>query len=143
MNTNKFLIGGIIGGIVMFLLGWLVWGMLLTDFMQANAGTATGVMRPNDQMIFWAAILGNLCTGFAMSYVLIKAGVANAAGGAAIGAVVGLLFGASRDLVIYAVSNISNLQATLVNICAGTAVTAIVGAAVGWYLGMGRKVAVT
>jgi hypothetical protein len=33
MNTNKFLIGGIIGGIAYFLIGWLVWGMLLMNFM--------------------------------------------------------------------------------------------------------------
>src|SRR5512143_586689 len=74
MNTNKFLIGGIIGGIAFFLLGWLVWGMLLMDFMTNNAGTATGVMKAQGDMVWWALIVGNIFSGLFVSYVLNKAG---------------------------------------------------------------------
>jgi hypothetical protein len=142
MNTNKFLIGGILGGIVVFLLGWLVWGMLLKDFMATNAGTATGVMRPDDQVVWWSLVVGNLFNGFAVSYVLSKAGVNNAGTGAAVGAVVGLLVAAAFDFTMYGVSNLSTVKGALVDIGANTIVTAIVGAIVGAYFGMGRKVAV-
>jgi hypothetical protein len=32
MNVKNFIIGGIVGGIVNFLLGWIIYGMLLKDF---------------------------------------------------------------------------------------------------------------
>ncbi len=41
MNTNKILLAGLIGGVVAFVLGFLFYGVLLTDFFEANAGSAT------------------------------------------------------------------------------------------------------
>lgn len=141
MNTNKFLVGGIIGGIAYFLLGWLVWGMLLMDFMSNNAGTATGVMKAQADMVWWALIVGNIFSGLALSYVLSKAGVSGAGAGAGVGAVFGLLIAAGFDLTMLGTSNIMTLKGALVDIAASTVVTAIVGAIVGAYLGMGKKAA--
>ena len=56
MNT-KTIVAGVIGGIVYFLLGWLIYGMLMSDFFEANSGSATGVMRADDEMIMWALAL--------------------------------------------------------------------------------------
>ena len=84
MNTNKFLVGGIIGGIVYFLLGYLVFGLLLKDFMANNMGTATGTMKAMDDFVWWALIVGNLFSGLAFSYILSKAGVSSAGAGAGI-----------------------------------------------------------
>jgi hypothetical protein len=141
MNTNKFLVGGIIGGIAYFLLGWLVWGMLLKDFMANNAGSATGVMRADDQVVWWALIIGNLFSGLALSYVLNKAGASNAGSGAATGAVISLLIAAGFDFTMYGVSNLMNTTSALVDIAASTVVGAIVGGIIGMYLGMGKKAA--
>lgn len=141
MNTNKFIIGGIIGGVAFFLLGWLVWGILLMDFMKNNAGTATGVMREQADMVWWALIVGNLFSGLFVSYVLNKAGSASAGSGAATGAAIGLLVGAGFDFTFYGTSNIMNLNGFLVDIVANTIVTAIVGGIIGWYLGRGAKAA--
>ena len=140
--NNKFLIGGIVGGIAYFLLGWLVYGILLMDFMTSNPGSATGVMKAQGDMIWWALILGNLLGGFALAYVLSKAGVMNAAGGATVGAIFGLLIAASFDFTMYGTSNIMSMKGMLADICASTVMSAVVGAIVGWVLGMGRKVAV-
>jgi len=110
MNTNKFLIGGIIGGIAYFLLGWLVWGMLLMNFMTENAGTATGVMKAEGDMIWWALIVGNLFSGLAMAYVLTKAGVSTASTGVMMGAIFGLLISASFDFTMFGTANIMNMN---------------------------------
>jgi hypothetical protein len=141
MNTNKFLIGGIIGGIANFLLGWLVWGMLLMDFMKNNAGTATGVMKEQGDMVWWALIVGSIFGGLAVSYVLNKAGASGAGAGAAIGAMLGLLIAASYDFTMLGVSNLMTLKGALVDIAANIVVMSIIGAIVGWYLGMGKKAA--
>lgn len=45
MNTKRFLLGGLAGGIAFFLLGYLFYGTLFSDFFSKNAGSATGVSR--------------------------------------------------------------------------------------------------
>ena len=37
MNTSKFVLAGIAGGVVIFLLGYLTYGMLLMDFFTTHA----------------------------------------------------------------------------------------------------------
>lgn len=141
MNTNKFLVGGIIGGVANFLLGWLVWGMLLMNFMKENMGTATGVMKAEDEMIWWALVVGNFFFGFLLSYVLNKTGVTEASSGATTGAILGLLLAGGFDFIMYGTANLMMLNAVLVDIVANVVVSAVVGGIIGWYLGMGKKAA--
>lgn len=142
MNTNKFLVGGIIGGIASFLLGWVVWGMLLMSFMKEHTSAAgQAAMRPDDNPVWWALVAGNLLLGFLLSYVLNKSGVRSAGAGAAVAAVVGLLFSATMDLFSYAFMDSSDTTAIVVDVLASTVVAAIIGAIIGWYLGRGSKVA--
>ena len=51
MKTDKLLLAGVLGGAVAFLLGYLVYGVLLTGFFEANLGSATGVMRGETEML--------------------------------------------------------------------------------------------
>ena len=141
MNTNKFIVGGIIGGVAYFLLGWLVYGMLLMDFMTANAGTATGVMKAESDMVWWALIVGNLFSGLALSYVLNKAGASGAAAGASVGAVFGLLICAAFDFTYFGTTNLYTMKGMLVDIAVSTVMSAVVGGIIGWYSGMGKKAA--
>jgi uncharacterized membrane protein len=142
MNTSKFLIGGIIGGIVYFFLGWLVWGMLLTDFMQQHTTEAgKAVMRGEEGMIWWAMIVGNLLWGLTLSYVLSKSGVATAGAGATTGAILGLFVSAAINCMLYAQLNAWDITSVVVDVVANTIVGGIVGGIVGWYFGMGRKAA--
>jgi hypothetical protein len=139
MNTNKFLIGGIIGGIAYFLLGWVVWGMLLMDFMQQNMGTATGVMKAEADMDWLYLGIGNLFSGLALSYVLNKAGAKGIAAGAGVGAFVSLLISAGFNFTMLGTSNITTLNGAMVDIAANAVVGAIVGGIIGLYLGIGKK----
>ena len=142
MNTNKFLVGGIIGGVANFLLGWLVWGMLLMSFMKEHTSEiGKTVMRADDQMIWWALIAGNLLLGFLLSYILNKAGTMSAGAGAATGAVVGLLMSAAINCFNYAFMDLGDMTVMATDIAASTVVSGIVGGIIGWYLGMGKKAA--
>jgi hypothetical protein len=136
MNTSKFVIGGIIGGVLYFLLGWLIYGMLLMDFMTQHAtAAAAGVMRPEAEWPWWAMIAGNMGLGFLLSYVLSKANVSGAAAGATTGAVVMFLFSFSINFMMYAQMNLSDLTAIGVDIVASAVIGVIVGAVVGWWNG--------
>lgn len=141
MNTNKFLIGGIIGGVANFLLGWLIYGMLLMNFMQSHSNNSAGAFRAEADMVWWAMIAGNLALGFLFSYILNKTNVSSAATGAATGAVVGLLMSVAIDLTMYAQLTLWDTTAMAVDIVASTFISAIVGAVIGAYLGMGKKTA--
>jgi hypothetical protein len=135
MNSSKFFLGGIVGGIVYFFLGYLFYGLLLKSFFDANA-------TPTDmgKMIWWALIVGNLLMGFLLSYIIGKANAASMGSGAGIGFVVGLLMGFSFDLMMYSMGNgMSNLKAIGVDAITAAVISAIAGAAIGWVYGMGKK----
>lgn len=140
MNTNKFLVGGIIGGIAYFLLGWLVWGMLLMDFMhQHTTEVGKAAMRGEADMVWWAMIAGNLLWGLTLSYIFLKSGVSSGGAGAGMGAVLGLLISAAINCMLYAQLNAWDTTSMAVDIVANTVVSGIVGGIVGWYMGMGKK----
>ncbi|MBY0479401.1 MAG: hypothetical protein K2Q24_17270 [Chitinophagaceae bacterium] len=136
MNSKKFLIGGIVGGILFFLLGWLIYGMLLMNFMTQHAtAAAAGVMRPEAEWPWWAMIVGNMGLGFLVSYVLAKANVSGAAAGASTGAVIMFLVSLSYDFIIYAQMNLYDLTGAAVDIISSAVIGAVVGAVVGWLNG--------
>lgn len=136
MNTNKILLAGLLGGVAAFLLGWLVWGIVLAKFMAANAGSATGVMRAESDMVWWALILGNLANGFLLAVIYGRwANISTFATGAKAGAVIGLLIALSYDMIMLGTSNIMTLNGAVVDILASAVVTGIVGGVVGWFLG--------
>lgn len=139
MSTSKILIAGIVSGVVYFFLGWIVYGMLLSGFMEGQAGSATGVYRGDDEMIWWALILGSLLYGLLFAYIFGHwTNITLPVTGAKAGAVIGLLVGASIDFMIYATTHITNLTGTLVDVLAYGAMSAVVGAVAAWMLGRGK-----
>ena len=139
MNTKKFLIGGLVGGVVYFLLGYLFYGNLLSDFFHNNAGTATGVDRAMDQFEWWSLVLGNVLSGCLLSYVFVKSNVSSAGSGLITGGVIGLLMAAAYDFISYGVANIMTTTSVLGDIGTFTVMSAITGAVVGWVVGVVGK----
>jgi hypothetical protein len=134
MNSQKFIVGGIVGGILYFLLGYVLYGLLLKSFFDDN-----GMAVNMDNMVWWAMIVGNLAGGFLLSYILSKGNVSTAGGGAGTGFIVGLLMSLSFDLVMYGIGKGMSLKGIAADVAAAAVMTAIVGAAVGWVLGMSKK----
>jgi hypothetical protein len=126
MNTKKFFIGGIAGGVVYFLLGWLLYGMLLSDFMKSSAG----IERAQDSMIFWSLILGNLLLGFLLSYVLNRSGAASVSDGLGTGFLIGLLFAAGFDLIMYGTTTLVSLKQVAADVATFAVISAIAGAVI-------------
>ena len=136
MNSKNYFLAGILGGIVFFLLGWLVYGMLLMDYMEENAGLALGVNRVD--MLLWSIGLGSLLYGFFLSYIFSCLGqIKTAAAGAKSGAWVGFFVAGAIDFTKYGTTNITTLNAVAVDILAATVMASITGAVVAWVLGAG------
>jgi hypothetical protein len=137
MNSQKFLLGGIAGGVVYFLLGYVFYGLLLKNFFADNGMTAD-----MDNMIWWAMIAGNLAGGLLLAYILSKAGVVSAGGGAAMGFIIGLLMSLSFDLIMYGIGHGMTLKGIAGDVAVSAVMPAIAGAVVGGVLGMGKKTVV-
>ena len=132
MDTKKFLTGTLVGGIAYFILGYLFYGLLLMGFFESNAGSATGVNRQMDEIVWWALILGNFAFAALLSYIFLKwAHISTFKRGLRGGAIIGFFIAASFDLIWYGTSNMMNLNAALVDIIVGTVISAIVGGVVG------------
>lgn len=140
MNSQKFIVGGIVGGIAYLLLGWVTYGMLLKDFMSSNM--AAGTMRADADLIWWALIVGNLALGFLLAYVIGKGNV-SAGSGAGVGFTLGLLVSLGYDLISYATStSVSSLKVIAADVAVTVVMSAIVGGIVGWVMGMSKKTVV-
>jgi len=134
------LIAGLAGGVANFLLGWLVWGVLLAGFMAKNAGSATGVAK--DPPEFWAIGLSSLAFGLLFALIYSRwAGIRTFTSGLLAGATIGALIAISFDFMMLATTNITTMNAVFVDILASTAVAAVVGGVVGWVLGTGKEAA--
>ncbi|WP_460219618.1 hypothetical protein [Psychroserpens sp. MEBiC05023] len=85
MKTKTFVVAGLIGGIIDWLLGWLFYGILFADtFPQPQEGT--------NAMLF--ITLGCFTFGFFISYIFNKwAQITTLATGAKSGAIIGLFMG--------------------------------------------------
>lgn len=123
----------------MFLLGWLVWGILLKSTMDAQlAEAAKALMRPETDMVWWALIVGNLAFGFLLAIIFGRwANIGTFSTGAMAGAAIGFLVTLAFVMIWYAMTTIWSLTGGIIDIVASTVVMGIVGGIVGWW--MGRK----
>jgi len=138
MNTNKILVAGVVGGVASFLLGWLIYGMLLSDFMQDN--TVAGVAKDSEAGIMWAIAVGSLFFGFLFSVIYGRwAGIKTLKTGATAGAVIGLLMGGHTAFISFGTANVyTSLTGVIVDMVAFVVLSALVGGVVGGVLGRGN-----
>lgn len=114
MNTKRFLIGTLAGGITMYLIGYLIWDLALTDFFSANAGSAQGLMRESN--IAWAVVLGILSLSALFTIVVGRQTASpTILNGLKLGAIVGFLVWFGVDFILYGYTNIRNLTATIID----------------------------
>lgn len=139
MDIKKLFIGGIVGGIVFFGLGYLIYGNLLTGFMQKHPGTATGVDRAMEDLQFLYLIIGNMAMGFLLSYIFVKSNVNSMGSGFVTAGIVGALVSVGVDCMMYATTNVISKTAMAADVAATTVMCAITGGIVGMIMGMGKK----
>ena len=137
MNTKSFITGGLLAGIVYFFLGWLVFGIILADTMRGHMNES--LVRKDEDIVFWALILGNLCYGFLLSYIFQQIGINSARRGSTAGATIGLITSLTFDLNFFGTSTMyKDLMVVAFNASAFLVISAITGLVLGQW--MGRKV---
>ncbi len=142
MNTQKFIISGIVGGIASFVAGYVVYGLLLMNYMNSHPGLADPKMvnRQMADFVWWALVLGNVFSGLTLSYIFNKwANITTVVAGAMAGAVLGLLIALSYDFSMYGTSMLLSKYSFCADVLGNVVVSAVAGAAVAWANSWGKK----
>ena len=139
MDFKKLFIGGIVGGILYFLLGWLVYGKLMAGFFADHPGEVAMVQRAQNEMQFLYIALGSLLQGFLLAFIFVKANVRGAVSGFITGGVIGGLGAAGMDCIMYGTSKMVSKMAMAGDVVAAAVMAAVIGAIVGLVMGMGKK----
>ena len=123
MNVKNFVVGGIVGGIVDFLMGWLVWGILLKDTFPKPEGAGA------ENMMF--IFLGCLSFGFLISYVFSKGeGISTYMNGIKMAVGIALFMSLRDNFFMGMYKETIDFKLMGIDILAAMVVASIVGAAV-------------
>ena len=126
MSHMKILRGTVFGGIVYFLLGWLVYGILFMDFLSANLNQCAN--KPAGDMTWWAIIASNFAAALLLTLILKWSGAKSIVDGIKTGAIFGILFALTIDLSFWSMTTMySNFGTLLVDVVISTAIFAVVG----------------
>lgn len=121
MNVKNFLVGGIVGGIVDYLLGWLFYGILFMD--------AFGGKEPENMLFIF---LGCMSFGFLISFVFTRwAHITTATTGLKGGVVMGLFAGLQSNFFSNSMNANPDYQLIALDMAIMIVMGALVGAAIG------------
>ena len=135
MNT-RVLLAGLAAGVVGFLSGWVIFGMLLMDYFEAGVIHYEGLHKPDEEMNLALVALSNLVFGLMLAWVCDKSSSHSTGSGLIAGAVVGLGVYASMTIMFLAFMNwYTSTSVAMVEILANTAWSALMGAVAGMVLG--------
>ena len=70
MSMQKLAIGSAVGAIVLFVLGYVIFDLLILDYYVQNAGAAAAGIR--ESQLYWAIIIGTLGYGALVTYLVDK-----------------------------------------------------------------------
>lgn len=138
MDTKKFVLGTLAGGVAYFLFGFIVYAILLEDFFASH--TVSGIMKSETEMKYYPLIAGDLAHAALLTYIFLKwANIKTFSSGVIGGTVIGFLMAAGFDLISYDTTKLMSMIGTLVDIVVYTIMTSLVGGIVGAVLGMGKN----
>lgn len=114
MDSKRFALATLVGGLVVWGVGYLIFNMAFGGFYDANAGSATGVDRAAN--LQWAVALGSMAYAALITYTLGRRnGAFSLSEGVQVGAIVGFLLWFTVDFVFYGSTNLMNLTRTIVD----------------------------
>ncbi|MBI2729889.1 MAG: hypothetical protein HYX40_03910 [Sphingobacteriales bacterium] len=136
MNT-KTLLGALLAAVLAFLLGWLIFGILLMDFYTSNMTSYAGLVKNPPDMAPIA--VANLVWGLMLAYIFNLGNVNSPGKGFTTGLILTLLMTLGFDLFMYAQFNLYSTKLIGVDVVANALFGGVIGAVLGWWFGRGSK----
>lgn len=127
------LVAALAGGIVMFGLGFLFFGLLFADYFKANTIDYPGLVK--DPPLVWAIFLFSLAWGWLIAWVVDRSNLGGWGEGAKAGAIIMFVLALGIDLEFHAFMNLHKEFAPMIlHIGIVTIMGAVAGAVVGLVL---------
>ena len=134
----KVIYATLAGGVLSFLLGWLVFGLVLMNFYTNNSIHYEGLMKTEPTLIL--IFLSCLVMSFFMAFVFNSwAGFKSFGKGLYGGFIIGIFIGLSYDLSFLAMMNLYSVKVMVVDVLANGVTNAIIGGVIAWILGFEKK----
>ena len=141
MKNSKILIATLAGGVVLFLLGWLLYGMVFSGFFKSQGGTAVGVDKDMADLQMHWIFLGNLAYGLFLSLLLgTWAKVTDLIAGIRVSVIAGFLVEANFGLVMHGTTNLMKMVGIIADVFVSAAMSGIAGAVIAYILLRKEKV---
>ena len=135
--NNRVLLAALAGGVAMFLLGWLVYGVLLMDVMRSINPQIEGFEKNPPEL--WAIALSNLAWALLFALIFDRwAGITTFMAGLMAGAWMSALIALSFDLYMVAGTNVMSINGLLLDVVVSVVMGGVNGGVIGWVLGYKR-----
>jgi hypothetical protein len=122
MDVKKFMIGGIVGGIVDFLFGWLIYGIVLKDTFPIEEGAIQNML-----FIF----LGCMSYGFLLSFVFAQSeGISKCVPGIKLAAGIALFMTLSTNFFMHMTKETIDVKLLVIDVIASMVIASFVGATI-------------
>lgn len=135
----KVFVATVVGAITIFLLGYLIFGILFAPYMQMEEIQYNGLRKvPPD---FLLLILKNIVQAFLLVYIFeFLTGIRTFLGGMKVGAIIMFLITLSLNLSLLSIMNLNNgYTANILDIAGETVRMALGGGIIGMVLGLMNK----
>ena len=139
--TKKLIFATLAGSITQFVLGWLIYGLLLGSFMSSHSNHYEGLMKDMTTGSFMLLIfVSGLGMSFLLAFIFQRwAKFEKLFQGLTAGMLFGFFVALSYDISSFAMMNLLSKRAMLADIIANTIILGIVGAVIAWVLGFKSK----
>ena len=138
MDYKKILLATLGGTVVLYFLGYAIWGFGLDGIHRANTETYEGLRKAMPNMPY--LVLSMAFTAFLMSYIFDRwAGISTFKGGAKAGALIATLIGLGHDFLWLSMNNLFNETVMATNIVGNLVWGALGGGVIAWILGRGNN----
>jgi hypothetical protein len=137
---TRVLAATVAGGIVFFLLGFIIYGVVLQDaVMKPNMNSFPGLLY--EVPVWIPLILANLVSAFTLAIIFDRwAGIRTFAGGMQLGAVIYFLFSLANQLLAVSMMNLTkNYAPQIADVIGSSIMGAVAGGVIGLILGKMTK----
>ena len=136
--NKRAIIAAIAGAVAFFLLGWLLFGVLLMNLYVQNTTEYTGLMKEMPNL--WILFISNLASGLLLAFIFQNwASISTFKGGLTGGLIIGFLLGIIIDGYFLSGFNLYSAKVIIVDVLANTFLYGIIGGLIGWILGYRKK----
>jgi len=138
---KKLILAAFAGSVIQFLLGWLIYGLLLTNFMDSQTTHYDGLIKDMNTGSFMILVyLAGLAMSFLLAFIFQRwAKFESIVKGLTGGMILGFFIALSYDLNSFSMMNLISVNAMIVDVIAYTVIIGIVGAIIAWILGYKSK----